>query len=416
MNKRLFFIKRLSIFFSLGLLFIVAKSCKKIFARKTILYVSKNGIKSYSVGYVQQIAIAYLLFWIGTLFFQSLAYDSIIKNKSNEINNLEEANSKFEREVHLLSESLIKINEYFTSISTYNTASSNENIDDEMQKNTKEKFKEIFGELNLNNDDKKIAAEIADSNAMLDNIKNVARARISDLEKKISISGLTLSSNKLPIGNGRYDVDDNENNNITEVSLNGSKELRSKQGGPFQGIKSGLIKQGKKFMSFNGVDIRDEISYLSDLEKFIHKAPFSKPMKNYYVSSGFGARTDPIHGGGANHGGMDFVGHNKELVISPSIGKVTFVGKLGAYGNAIIIDHGYGLTTRYGHLSSIKVGEGQMVKKGEALATQGSTGRSTGPHLHYEVRYKNIPLNPKKFLQAGQEIFNDDSSLKNVDI
>ena len=415
MNKNLFFIKRLFIFLGLGLVFLLSKSFRKIFARKTILYVSRTGIKSYSVGYVQQIVVAYLLFWVGTLFFQSLAYDSIIKNKSNEINNLEEANSRFKREVHLLSESLVKINEYFTSISDYSNTSSGDDIDDKMKKNTQEKFKEIFGELNLNKDDKKIAGEIADSNAMLDNIKSVARTRINDLEKKIAISGLVLSSNKLPLGDNRYD-DDSENSQTTEISLNGSKELRSKQGGPFQGIKSGLIRQGKKLMSFNGVDIRDEISYLSDLEKFIHKAPFSKPMKNYYVSSGFGARTDPIHGGGANHGGMDFVGHSKELVISPSIGKVIFAGKLGAYGNAVIIDHGYGITTRYGHLSSIKVAEGQLVKKGDSLATQGSTGRSTGPHLHYEVRYKNTPLNPKKFLQAGQEIFNDDSSLKNVDI
>ena len=415
MNKHLFFIKRLFIFLGLGLVFLLSKSFRKIFTRKTILYVSRTGIKSYSVGYVQQIIVAYLLFWVGTLFFQSLAYDSIIKNKSNEINNLEEANSRFKREVHLLSESLVKINEYFTSISDYSNTSSGDDIDDKMKKNTQEKFKEIFGELNLNKDDKKIAGEIADSNAMLDNIKSVARTRINDLEKKIAISGLVLSSNKLPLGDNRYD-DDSENSQTTEISLNGSKELRSKQGGPFQGIKSGLIRQGKKLMSFNGVDIRDEISYLSDLEKFIHKAPFSKPMKNYYVSSGFGARTDPIHGGGANHGGMDFVGHSKELVISPSIGKVIFAGKLGAYGNAVIIDHGYGITTRYGHLSSIKVAEGQLVKKGDSLATQGSTGRSTGPHLHYEVRYKNTPLNPKKFLQAGQEIFNDDSSLKNVDI
>jgi len=415
MNKNLFFIKRLFIFLGLGLVFLLSKSFRKIFARKTILYVSRTGIKSYSVGYVQQIVVAYLLFWVGTLFFQSLAYDSIIKNKSNEINNLEEANSRFKREVHLLSESLVKINEYFTSISAYSNTSSDDDIDDKMKKNTQEKFKEIFGELNLNKDDKRIAGEIADSNAMLDNIKSVARTRINDLEKKIAISGLVLSSNKLPVGDNRYD-DDSENSQTTEISLNGSKELRSKQGGPFQGIKSGLIRQGKKLMSFNGVDIRDEISYLSDLEKFIHKAPFAKPMKNYYVSSGFGARTDPIHGGGANHGGMDFVGHSKELVISPSIGKVIFAGKLGAYGNAIIIDHGYGITTRYGHLSSIKVAEGQLVKKGDSLATQGSTGRSTGPHLHYEVRYKNTPLNPKKFLQAGQEIFNDDSSLKNVDI
>ena len=129
-------------------------------------------------------------------------------------------------------------------------------------------------------------------------------------------------------------------------------------------------------------------------------------MKNYYVSSIFGKRVDPIKRVFAKHNGMDFAGKSGEKIISPSAGRVIFAGKFSSYGNTLIIDHGYGLTTRYGHLSRINVGVGDDVKKEQVIATQGTTGRSTGPHLHYEVRYNNVPLNPKKFLQAGQEIFN----------
>lgn len=413
MNRKLFYIKRIFIFLGLGFLYLASKLFKKIFARKTFLFVSRTGIRSYSVGFVGQVAIVYCLFWLGNLFFQSLAYDSIIKSKSEEIENLEEANNRFKKEVYLLNESLVKINEYFMSISSYTDVSAKE---EDGKNNIKNKLEEIFGNLSLNGNDRETAEKIADSNVMLDNIKDVARNRIEDLERKISITGLSLSNQTLAMRDNATSTKPEEDQQITEISLNNNGELRKRQGGPFQKLKNDLINKSKKLVAFNGVDIRDEISYLSDLEVFIHRAPLAKPMKNYYVSSGFGKRTDPMHGGAAVHGGMDFVGHQNEPIIAPSAGRVSFIGKFGAYGNAVVIDHGYGITTRYGHLSKIKVAKDQTVKKGDVIAFQGSTGRSTGPHLHYEVRYRNTPLNPKKFLQAGQEIFNDESSVKNVDI
>jgi murein DD-endopeptidase MepM/ murein hydrolase activator NlpD len=125
-------------------------------------------------------------------------------------------------------------------------------------------------------------------------------------------------------------------------------------------------------------------------------------------------RSDPITNRKTLHHGLDFVGLENEKIYSPSSGKVILAGKFSEYGNAIVIDHGFGITTRYGHLSSIKVKEGQIVKKGENIALQGNTGRSTGDHLHYEVRYKNIPLNPKKFLEAGQILFNNQQNIRHV--
>jgi murein DD-endopeptidase MepM/ murein hydrolase activator NlpD len=136
-------------------------------------------------------------------------------------------------------------------------------------------------------------------------------------------------------------------------------------------------------------------------------------MKNHIVSSGFGKRVDPITGRVAVHQGLDFIGVNRAKIISPSQGKVILAGQFSGYGNAVVIDHGFGITTRYGHLSALKVKPGQFVKKGEVIALQGNTGRSTGAHLHYEVRYRGTPLNPRKFIDAGEALFNNERKYAN---
>jgi murein DD-endopeptidase MepM/ murein hydrolase activator NlpD len=152
------------------------------------------------------------------------------------------------------------------------------------------------------------------------------------------------------------------------------------------------------------------------LEKLTKALPLSQPMKNYYISSGFGHRIDPITNRHTPHRGLDFVGSKREKIISPSAGKVILARWFSDYGNAIVIDHGYGVTTRYGHLSKIKVAEGERIKQGKIIGLQGSTGRSTGDHLHYEVRYRNTPLNPKKFLEAGEILITNDNAIKHVNI
>ncbi|MBL6664329.1 MAG: M23 family metallopeptidase [Rickettsiales bacterium] len=145
------------------------------------------------------------------------------------------------------------------------------------------------------------------------------------------------------------------------------------------------------------------------LEKLVEIIPFAKPMKNYYISSGFGTRVDPITNRKARHRGLDFVGPSKEEVYSPSEGKVILAGRFNDYGKAVVIDHGYGITTRYGHLSAVNVKKGDIVKRGQLIALQGNTGRSTGSHLHYEVRYKKSPLNPYNFIQAGELLYKKDN-------
>ena len=112
-------------------------------------------------------------------------------------------------------------------------------------------------------------------------------------------------------------------------------------------------------------------------------------------------RTDPFLGRPAMHTGIDFRGDTGEPVHATAAGKVTIAGWNGGYGKMVEIDHGNGLATRYGHLSEIDVKVGQIVRIGQVIGKIGSTGRSTGPHLHYETRIDGEAVDPQKFLRAG---------------
>jgi murein DD-endopeptidase MepM/ murein hydrolase activator NlpD len=117
------------------------------------------------------------------------------------------------------------------------------------------------------------------------------------------------------------------------------------------------------------------------------------------LEGGFGGRRNPFGGGSYEfHSGQDIEAAMGDPVVSGASGTITFVGWQNGYGQLVVIDHGGGLTTRYGHLSHIDVAQGQKVQRGEFIGQVGSTGRSTGPHLHYEVRINDQPVNPLQYL------------------
>ncbi len=118
------------------------------------------------------------------------------------------------------------------------------------------------------------------------------------------------------------------------------------------------------------------------------------------VSAGFGERIDPLNGEGAFHSGMDIAAPTGTDVSATADGMVLSAGPDSGYGNAILLDHGNGMTTKYGHLSKIYVVVGQDVKRGQVIGAVGSTGRTTGPHLHYEVHVQDTPVNPEKYLHG----------------
>nr|WP_282565500.1 M23 family metallopeptidase [Paradevosia shaoguanensis] len=137
----------------------------------------------------------------------------------------------------------------------------------------------------------------------------------------------------------------------------------------------------------------------------IDAAPVHKPFDGVLrQSSTFGNRRDPFTGRSAFHSGIDFPAPSGTSVLSAGAGKVTFVGQQSGYGNMVEIDHGNGLITRYAHLSAFLVKEGQVVATGSPIAKVGSTGRSTGPHLHFEVRRDENAVNPQQFLNVGTRL------------
>lgn len=117
------------------------------------------------------------------------------------------------------------------------------------------------------------------------------------------------------------------------------------------------------------------------------------------ITGSFGERTDPFNGEGAFHSGVDISASVGQAVIAPADGTVTFADFSGGYGRAVVLDHGHGITTRYGHLSNFAVVTGQYIHRGDTIGYVGLSGRSTGPHLHYEVRINDTPVNPHKYLR-----------------
>jgi murein DD-endopeptidase MepM/ murein hydrolase activator NlpD len=136
-------------------------------------------------------------------------------------------------------------------------------------------------------------------------------------------------------------------------------------------------------------------------------APVHLPISgSFRQSSGFGNRTDPFSGSRAFHSGVDFAAPSGTLVLSAGKGVVSFIGTKSGYGKVVEVTHANGLVTRYGHLSAFLSEKGQRVSTGTPIAKVGSTGRSTGPHLHFEVRKADRALNPKDFLEAGKRLLN----------
>lgn len=174
---------------------------------------------------------------------------------------------------------------------------------------------------------------------------------------------------------------------------------RAAMGGPFV-----PVKLSSDAGAFDRQLYRINISraQVERLNRTLALVPYRKPVVGEVeFTSGFGVRADPFLGRPAMHTGLDFRAATGDPVRATANGKVASSGWAGGYGRMVEIDHGNGLSTRYGHLSEINVKVGDVVKIGQVIGAVGSTGRSTGPHLHYETRIDGEAVDPQKFLRAG---------------
>jgi murein DD-endopeptidase MepM/ murein hydrolase activator NlpD len=154
-----------------------------------------------------------------------------------------------------------------------------------------------------------------------------------------------------------------------------------------------------------GSDIAKRMERWEALKRLVRAMPLAAPLDQFSIGSGFGRRPDPFDGRMAMHTGLDFVAPMRASVLSTAGGRVTFAGVRGEYGRMVEIDHGFGIHSRYAHLAEILVRVGDDVPYRGKVGLLGSSGRSTGPHLHYEVLVDGQALNPKKFLEAGRYVF-----------
>ncbi len=183
------------------------------------------------------------------------------------------------------------------------------------------------------------------------------------------------------------------------------KDIR--EGMILQKDQSGLIQQIKQDLERLSMEARVEQASLQRLEGLLEgrreqlaSTPSILPSRGW-LTSGFGYRISPFTGTIQMHEGVDISNAVGTPVIAPADGLVMKVGRAYGYGKELVINHGYGITTRYAHLHKAHVKIGQKVKRGDLIAELGNTGRSTGPHLHYEVSVNNVPVDPRKYILFG---------------
>ncbi len=194
---------------------------------------------------------------------------------------------------------------------------------------------------------------------------------------------------------------------IRKLGLDPSAMMRSAEreamGGPLELLATGA--DGEVDPRFERLGL--SLARMSALERGLDGIPQVRPASLAAMTSGFGYRRDPFTGGGAMHAGLDFRGPIGAPIYAAADGRVSFVGTKAGYGKVVEITHGNGLMTRYAHMSRFGSRVGQTVGAGEVIGAIGNTGRSTGPHLHFEVRIHGRAVNPRPFLENARNVLEE---------
>jgi len=216
--------------------------------------------------------------------------------------------------------------------------------------------------------------------AVLERATERAAGNIQEIEKIVAMSGLNID--KL----------------LSRVEINGIG-----QGGPFIAASTELT--GEEELGETMLSLDNNMTRWEGLKEVLRALPLSLPVDYYRLTSNFGGRVDPVNKKRSQHHGVDMAGAVNTSIYAPAPGTVVYSGPRGRYGNVVEIDHGYGIVTRYAHLNKTLVEVGDIVDHRQRIALLGNSGRSTGPHLHYEVRFDGRPMDPLKFIKAGRYVF-----------
>lgn len=377
-----------------------------VFCKRSIIIISEHKTQHVPFsGLTQFVAFVAMVGFVGWASFSSGSYmaaSAVLQEKDKTIATTTEQNEKVTAEFSLLKRDLMKLAEDNKSgeLADYakmmteqfategDSAVTQEFADANKQAELSDKYNAVFKRIDyLENKVKNLQST---HDLMLADIKATTGGKIAELERVIAATGI----DKAPLERQALARQKQAEDRAEKYG----RTIQNGQGGPFVPVKTSMLREKEPELYFN-------MKRMMTLNDIVSALPIDKPMHgSYRRTSGFGTRVDPFRGALAYHSGVDLAGPVGTRIMATSDGQVSLTGYRGAYGNMIEVKHDFGFATRYGHLSKILVKPSQTVKKGEVIGIQGSTGRSTGNHLHYEVRYNGNAINPTNFLKAGDDV------------
>lgn len=381
-----------------------------LFCKRTLIIISDHKTQHVPFSALKQVvAFVAMIGFVGWASYSSGSYmaaDQVITEKTLALESTTQQNEKVSAEFALLKRDLQKLAEEnksgeisdYAKMMTEQFASEESGTADSVTQEfaqankaaeVSDKYNAVFQRIEfLENKVKELQSS---HDMMVTDIRATTGGKIAELERIIAATGMDRTPLERQAAAAQKQAEDR-----AEKYGRIDKDAR---GGPFMPIKSAMLKEKEPELYFN-------MKRMMTLNTIVSALPIANPMASGYYrkTSSFGTRVDPFRGALAYHSGVDLAGPRGTKIRATSDGVVAFTGWSGGYGNMVEVKHPYDFATRYGHLSKILVKRGQTVHKGDVIAVQGSTGRSTGNHLHYEVRYHDRPLNPSSFLKAGQDV------------
>jgi len=377
-----------------------------LFCKRSIIIISEHKTQhvpfSATAQFMATVAFVGFVGWASYSSGSYVAAEAVMQAKDRTIATTTQRNEKVSAEFALLKRDLMKLaednksgdladyakmmSEQFASEGEAGSLLNQEFADANKAAEVSEKYNAVFQRIEyLENRVKELQST---HDLMVADIRATTGGKIAELERVLAATGV----DKAPLERQAQ-----ARQKQAEQRAEKYGRIENGRGGPFKPIKNSMLRDKEPDLYFN-------LKRMMTLNDIVSAMPVADPMASghYRKTSGYGTRVDPFRGRLAYHSGIDLAGPVGTRIKATSDGKVTFTGYRGAYGNLVEVGHDFGFATRYGHLSRILVKEGQWVKKGDVIAVQGSTGRSTGNHLHYEVRYQGKVLNPSNFLNAGK--------------
>ncbi|MDR1498956.1 MAG: M23 family metallopeptidase [Rickettsiales bacterium] len=353
---------------------LVLRKLKNIFGEKKVIVVSSSGISTVRIGNFTRFIGLLLCCWVvftSAFFFVNTKIQRV---KNAKIEELRAVNLDLNNSITNLNYVVGDIKEYLSTLNYYDR----------------------FSSINV----KKLSdlGSITESSTLISSNEYRAILPVLDSIERDMIGVEVLVNARIDGINSllKETALDEEAKNIYKASYRGVAVENNKD----------LVLGSSTLVNKKGLlNLKESMRYLDFLESFLSSIPISKPMDNYYLTSRYGTRIDPFTKQAKFHRGIDMVGPTGSFVVAPAGGIVRMVGERGGFGNSIDIDHGNNIMTVYAHLAKSLVRVGDTVKKGDKIGIQGSSGRSTGQHLHWEVSVNRNSVDPAKFLKISEKIY-----------